>query len=181
MKEINLNELRDRAYKNAVEHGFHDKEYSNEHYMCLVMTELAEAVQADRIGNNADFYGFENLVFRGVDTVEAFERYIKGTVSDELADVIIRLLDYAGANELDLPNMRTVTMQSLKLCNKYYSLSFTESIFNVSNELQLGSVGYIISNIIAIAKTKGIDNIMWFVEEKMRYNESRPYKHYKKY
>ena len=29
--KINLNILRDRAYKIACEHGFHDKELSNEH------------------------------------------------------------------------------------------------------------------------------------------------------
>ena len=31
MNNINLNELRDRAYKTACEHGFHDKELSDEH------------------------------------------------------------------------------------------------------------------------------------------------------
>ena len=30
MNNINLNELRNRAYKTACEHGFHDKELSNE-------------------------------------------------------------------------------------------------------------------------------------------------------
>lgn len=29
MSNINLNELRDRAYKTACEHGFHDKELSH--------------------------------------------------------------------------------------------------------------------------------------------------------
>ena len=28
---MNLNELRDRAYKTACEHGWHDEKYSNEH------------------------------------------------------------------------------------------------------------------------------------------------------
>ena len=31
MENINLNKWRDRAYKTACEHGFHDKELSNEH------------------------------------------------------------------------------------------------------------------------------------------------------
>ena len=37
MKNINLNELRDRAYKTACEHGFHDKELSNEHLLCALI------------------------------------------------------------------------------------------------------------------------------------------------
>lgn len=45
-----LNELRDRAYKTACEHGFHDEELSNEHCLCLVISELMEAVEADRKG-----------------------------------------------------------------------------------------------------------------------------------
>lgn len=29
---MNLNEWRDRAYKTACEHGWHEEEYSNEHF-----------------------------------------------------------------------------------------------------------------------------------------------------
>lgn len=50
MDNINLNALRDRAYKTACEHGFHDKELSNEHLLCLIISELMEAVEADRKG-----------------------------------------------------------------------------------------------------------------------------------
>lgn len=50
---MNLNELRDRAYKTACEHGFHDEELSNEHCLCLVLSELMEAVEADRKGRFA--------------------------------------------------------------------------------------------------------------------------------
>lgn len=32
---MNLNELRDKAYRNAVTHGFHDEELSNEHCLKL--------------------------------------------------------------------------------------------------------------------------------------------------
>lgn len=45
---MNLNELRDKAYKTACEHGFHDQELSNNHFLCLVISELMEAVEADR-------------------------------------------------------------------------------------------------------------------------------------
>lgn len=45
---MNLNELRDCAYLTAKEHGWHDKELSDETYLMLIITEIAEAVQADR-------------------------------------------------------------------------------------------------------------------------------------
>ena len=48
MDNINLNKWRDRAYKTACDHGLHDKELSNEHCLCLVISEFMEAVEADR-------------------------------------------------------------------------------------------------------------------------------------
>ena len=48
--ETDLNKLRDRAYKIAKAHGFHEKEYSDETYLMLIITEIAEAVNADRKG-----------------------------------------------------------------------------------------------------------------------------------
>lgn len=48
MESIIFNELSKRAYKCACEHGFHNEERSNEHWLCLVVSELMEAVEADR-------------------------------------------------------------------------------------------------------------------------------------
>lgn len=33
MSKMNLNELRDKAYKTACEHGVHDQELSNNHFL----------------------------------------------------------------------------------------------------------------------------------------------------
>lgn len=48
MSKIDFNALRDRAYKCACEHGFHNTELINEHFLCLVISELMEAVEANR-------------------------------------------------------------------------------------------------------------------------------------
>lgn len=50
MSKIDFNALRDRAYKCACAHGFHNTELSNGHLLMLVITELSEAVEADRKG-----------------------------------------------------------------------------------------------------------------------------------
>lgn len=101
MENINLNELRDRAYKTACEHGFHDKRLSNEHHLCLIISELMEAVEADRKGKRADRESFKSSYedeepHDDVNFRYSFENYIKGTVEEELADVVIRCLDLAG-------------------------------------------------------------------------------------
>ena len=49
MIQIN-NELRDRAYQCAKAHGFHDKEHHDSHWLALIMSEVGEAINADRKG-----------------------------------------------------------------------------------------------------------------------------------
>ena len=57
-----LNELRDKAYQCAVEHGWHEEKLSNEHFLCLVISELMEAVEADRKDNHANKEYYENRI-----------------------------------------------------------------------------------------------------------------------
>lgn len=63
IKTIDLNRLRDEAYQNAVEHGWHDEDLSTDHFLCLVISELIEAVQAERKGKHADRIQFDNYLF----------------------------------------------------------------------------------------------------------------------
>lgn len=56
---MNLNKLRDKAYQCAVAHGWHDENLSDEHFLCLVISELMEAVEADRKGMHANRANFE--------------------------------------------------------------------------------------------------------------------------
>ena len=64
----------------------------------LVITELSEAVEADRKGKRANVGCFN--VFsdynRPAGYAFSFESTIKDTIEDELADAVIRLLDLAG-------------------------------------------------------------------------------------
>ena len=92
-----LTELRDRAYRAACDNGFHDEQKPDAVYKMLIITEIAEAVQADRKGLYADKDKFDYAVDRGAyDCEEAYEMYIRGSVEEELADIIIRILDYCG-------------------------------------------------------------------------------------
>ena len=106
MSKMNLNELRDKAYKTACEHGFHDQELSNNHFLCLVISELMEAVEADRKGRraNVDRYNKKianSRICQGLDSdipkergyEVAYNETIKGSIEEELADAVIRLLD----------------------------------------------------------------------------------------
>lgn len=135
---MNLNELRDRAYKTACEHGFHDEELSNEHCLCLVISELMEAVEADRKGRFAKVpvdkkgtifdertFHYQNKYF-----AENFETYIKDCVEDELADAVIRLLDLAGLRNISIDDFLEEAIYGAS--ESCVGETFTESIYAIS-------------------------------------------------
>lgn len=183
INEIDLNSYRDRVYQNAVNHGWHEEKKSDEHWMCLVISELMEAVEADRVGNYADIEAFEKNEMRELDFRENFERYIKDTVQDELADACIRLLDFAGLRRLDL---QVTSIDELKCSEGFFNWTFTESMFYIVSIIAEKGIidwetlrSYLNTNlceILTYCVQHEID-IFWFIEQKMKYNESRPFKH----
>lgn len=193
---MDLNELRDRAYKTACNHGFHDEELSNEHCLCLVISELMEAVEADRKGRFAkvpvDKKGtiFDERTFHCQNKyfAENFEAYIKDCVEDELADACIRLLDLCGLRKIDIEDFtEEMLYDAEESCNNE---TFTESIYAISTipircEYEYDSlfneqVNSMLLGIIGLANHLGID-LLWHIEQKMQYNELRENKHGKRY
>lgn len=182
MSSVNLNELRDKAYQCAVVHGWHEENLSDEHFLCLVISELMEAVEADRKGSHADFEAF-NKYYNRIDFKENFERQIKGTVEEELADACIRLLDLAGLRNVDLGE---VTLDELKHSEGFFDWIFTECMFflvcNLTNTDFIESHSFdsylrvVLIEIMGFCVKKDID-IFWHIEQKMKYNELRPYMH----
>lgn len=193
MKGIDFNALRDRAYKCACEHGFYDTELSNEHLLMLVITELSEAVAADRKGQFAQRRMFEmNCDTPQEDPIHhwtfCFERFIKDSVPDELADAVIRLLDLAGYKYIDIKDFAEDEIADLsESCNDE---SFTETIYAISTipiryEYEYGysldkQLNSMLLAILGVAKYLDID-LLWHIDQKMRYNELRPAMHGKKY
>ena len=172
---MNLNELRDKAYQCAVKHGWHEENLSNEHFLCLVISELMEAVEADRKGMYADIEAFNK--YNGyVDFKENFERQIKGTVEEELADACIRLLDLAGLRSVDLDCFDFEGSDT----EDYSNMSFTESMFRIcvyiTDNLYRTELFILLNKICAFCHDRNID-IFWHIELKMKYNDLRSYKH----
>lgn len=192
---MNYNELKEKAHSNAVKHGFWAERPSGEHCLMLVITEVAELVEADRKGNIAVIKHIRkqnNLAaaqkVRMIDEVEnapdfnaAFIENIKDTMEDEMADVAIRLFDLAGALGIDFDMMKPC-----RYYRAYHKFSFTENAFalckglsrdniNIFKRIQFG-----LHYITGWAKSQGV-NLDWHVEAKMRFNATRPMKHGKAY
>jgi len=70
--------------------------------LMLVVSELGEALEADRHSLKADLNYYENILNARHDFQIAFKEAIKDTVEDEIADAIIRLLDMCGYLHIDI-------------------------------------------------------------------------------
>ena len=198
MNNINLNELRDRAYKTACEHGFHDEELSNKHCLCLVIYELMEAVEADRKGRlgkkcksrfEMDYNRYSALVEEEEKRFKcSFEKNVKDTLPDELSDAVIRLLDLAGLRGISLESASNdINSEYIDdIACMYSQLSFTEAIYSIFTKPIVDYqylptiVNEMIFSIFALAKHLDID-LLWHIEQKQRYNELRPKLNGKKY
>lgn len=183
MKDTDFNELAARAYACAKAKGFHDVKHTDGHYIMLVMCELAEAVEADRNGRRADRKTYEFLLAEYGEPLMAhlFEMNIKDSVEDELSDAVIRLLDYVGMTGLNI--MRKLTDGEIIEDNfkKKERRIITEQIYDVVSGLcNDGLVEFVLFDIFDLAFQHDID-LMWYVKEKMKYNETREYMHGKKY
>ena len=176
---MNLNKLRDKAYQCAVLHGWHEEKKSNRHWLCLVISELMEAVEADRKGRHANVNMYHEICRSYIPSIPkkngfilAYEETIKGTVEEELADACIRLFDYAGVTGYDLDDFDYNESDT----DNYSEMTFTESMYNITNYIMEWDITVVLDEIFAFCRDRNID-IFWHIEQKMKYNELRPYKH----
>lgn len=85
---MTINELRDLCHQRAVEKGFVNEQSIRGMIVsiALMITELVEAIEAVRSNNYQDF----NVGWQ------------KDTMEDELADTVIRIMDFCGAHGIDI-------------------------------------------------------------------------------
>lgn len=111
---MNIKEISKEIHENNVKKGFwpEDKSTRNKgELLMLIVSELAEALEADRENFYADKHNFIGWYNRSFDksfdewnilAKKSFEETIKNSFEDELADVAIRLFDVAEGFGIDL-------------------------------------------------------------------------------
>lgn len=158
-------------HENAVAHGWHEEKHSPEHYLGLIMTEVAEAVEADRKDRRSKAkvcYATGRLF------ADWYNGNVKNSVEEEFADIVIRLLDMAydlyGAD-----NLFWFGHQSSFRDNK----SFIEHAwYFVHDVLNSGMMNVTESVFYVYCWAEHLDiDLDQHIEWKMRYNSIRDYKH----
>ena len=174
---MNLNELRDEAYSIANANGWHEEAHSDSHWLMLIITEIAEAVQADRKNLHADVEAFKKYE-EIIDFKENFERQIKNTVEDELCDVVIRCLDLAGLRRFDLEEVEALMemAESIKEGKGFIDLCYALSLISTCDDSTEEKVIRIIAVVLKYCELTAID-IDFFIRTKMNYNRLRGYHH----
>lgn len=183
MKDVNFNELAKRAFESAKAKGFHDVELPDAHWLMLVVCEVAEAVEADRCEKWADRKEYERLAGVCEERLQPhlFEMYIKDTLEDELADAVIRLLDFMGMKGFDVDGYLIEKDILLEDSGEGELKPFAQEVFGILQQYFFDEyVMFFMMDVFSLARRLGID-LMWFVREKMKYNETRGMKHGKAY
>ena len=193
-------EFIDRAYETACKHGFHDEKRSVMHFLMLVVTEVSEAVEADRKMRHADLSRFKreyekypNLVDEQTRFVTSFEKYVKDSLEDELSDVCIRLYDFCGAFGVESEDFSlylngdfvytwSEEFGSESVCEQCYEL--VQCVCEISGDSSVYEISEAVSAALlycfCFAQHHGID-LERHIELKMDYNESREVRHGKMY
>ena len=169
-----LAKLQQRIWDVATAHGWHENPISTAQYCGLIMTEMAEAVEADRNGRRFKMTSAppEDLQwFKGW-----YQEWVKGSIEEEFADVVIRVLDMA--QEVHGDKMRWLGYYPYGQVYQENESFIENAWYFIREVLNWGTMN--ISDCVSFmfdwAQHLGID--LWqHIEWKMKYNELRPYKH----
>ncbi|MDO4692958.1 MAG: hypothetical protein Q4A64_08815 [Porphyromonadaceae bacterium] len=194
IQNIDRQVLAKKAHAAAVAKGFWDEKHSQEHYLMFVVMDLSGAVEAHQVSHRADYAAHkralidpestEGIIARsmGEDLINeiAFEEHIAYTLEDKLADAYIRLLDFAEEFGYDVSPDDFFLENREHIASLVKSVSFPDNIFRIAagigkehfEDNTAQGCSFVLSALELLAEFEDID-LLWHIEEKMRYNETK--------
>ena len=182
-----LNKLKSVIYATEVAHGFRDEKHTVDHELGMVLSEIGEAIDADRNPNAPvpTQKTIDELLELPLGAFIAyFKDHLKGSVVEELADVAIRLLDLAGGKDIEFDDEDNLEETSLisddTLPDQLFSfaMDLDELTLDYADSIEFTSV---LQKITDIANGYTHLNLWQVVRLKMLYNDMRPRLNGKKY
>mgnify|MGYP001332684481 CR=1 FL=1 len=192
-----LNTMRDKIHKNAINHGWHESERSIDEYCALFHSEVSEFFEEFRLPEPRALYFsgyvFKNTEFEQTHIEQQKDRYLRNNFEEieklkplgygiELADLVIRLLDFCGENGIDIPEKSIIEIimhdnffsQVMLLHGCVYELYFCDN-YDISE-----CIARCLLLCFEIANKYNFDlNEMIIIKHK--YNLTRPVKHGKRF
>lgn len=107
-----LNRLAQQIHDNAERKGFHRDGIDIPRTLCLIHSEVSEALEADRkqlFSKAPSAFYVSHL--NNEDFKLVFEASVKSTFEDEMADIIIRVLDLCSAMKIDIDSHIAMKMR----------------------------------------------------------------------
>ena len=121
-----INKLAKEIHQSNIDKGFFDDERNIGEMLCLIHSEVSEALEADRKGRYSKEVDLEVITISWNDNrfMESFEGGIKDTFEDEMADIVIRVFDMCAFKNIDLEGhikakMRYNSLREYKHGKKY--------------------------------------------------------------
>jgi len=109
-----INKLSEEIHKNNKAKGFYESEKNIGEMLALIHSEVSEALECDRKDKycRADDEAWSTISLAPCpeDQKQWFEELIKDTFEDELADIMIRVMDLAAFKGIDLERHITAKM-----------------------------------------------------------------------
>ena len=193
---INWNDFAKKVHQVAVDKGLWDQPVTIDDVVCGCICELAEAVNKRRNGRPNVYHlcepsgekalpcnidcGGECSIAHGM-PCEFRDPKPEG-VAVELADCVLRLLDYLATTDVDLSNMYPVKI----MADGPFTSFVTDIVINLISaridqgndkaENGCGSLRFFIERILGFAAVNNID-LESILREKHEYNKTRPYRH----
>jgi len=123
-----MNELAKLIHQNAKEKGFFDKEKNIGEMLCLIHSEVSEALEADRNDNYCSLDESKMNVLMGWVDDKDFEHnykcFVKGSFEEEMADIIIRVLDLCAFKRIDIDRHVRAKMRYNSMRKKYHGKKY---------------------------------------------------------
>lgn len=184
---MNIKEIQEKAYNTAIQQGLYSENITDDYCISKIIEEVYEMVRAYTNNEIADREYFEFSINRKwfkMPFIKAYKKYVKDSVQDEFADILIMIASFAKHRNIELTReiktlewKRNFAKHSIQVNALGFAKNATRTHRKGGIELTLVErLNFLYAYVISWAKTMGID-LDYFVNIKLEYNATRGFKH----